>query len=112
MLFIDNAPFDLTYYQLKIKDLDGKINLSKVISIKRNGFENNKIKVFPNPTQGILTLITDFNFEYKTINIVNTLGQVVYSENNINQSSININHLPNGVYFLKMGDEMGRFVKF
>ncbi len=105
---MDETPFDLTYYRLKMKELDGQISFSKIISVKRNDADFSKIKVYPNPVNDVLTIE---NAEEQDIEVVNVLGQTVFKEKNIHQSSFNIYYLKNGIYFLKMGGEVIRFVK-
>ncbi len=68
-------------------------------------FEVAKIKVFPNPSNGIFTIDTTLPTE---INVVDVTGKEVYKASNItNQSSINVSSLQKGVYLLKMKNELG-----
>jgi hypothetical protein len=68
-------------------------------------FEVPKIKVFPNPSNGIFTIDTTLPTE---INVVDVTGKEVYKASNItNQSSINVASLQKGVYLLKMKNELG-----
>ena len=103
--FLDEMPFDLTYYRLKITEINGKTFFSKVVSIKRS---KDKIKVYPNPATDVLTIE---NAEGKDLEIVNTLGQIVYYKNKINQTSFDIHHLQNGIYFIKIAGNIIKFIK-
>ena len=68
-------------------------------------FEVAKIKVFPNPSNGIFKIDTALPTEIKVVDIT---GKEVYSASNItNQSSINVSNLQQGVYLLKMKNELG-----
>jgi hypothetical protein len=57
--------------------------------------------IYPNPTSGILNIQnqeTDFS-----IQITNNMGQQVYFENcKANKSSIDVHHLPTGIYTLTL----------
>ena len=59
--------------------------------------------VFPNPTKNILK-IDDARFTLKNIEIFNVLGKKVFASN---KNEINIAHLVNGVYLLKIESEKG-----
>lgn len=75
--------------------------------------EYNKVSfnVFPNPTNGVLNIKLEMENESPTsIEINNTLGQVVLSKNlTENNSEINVSDLMKGIYFiiLKLNDKIG-----
>ena len=102
--FIDNEPFSTSYYRLRQLDNDGKETFSKVVSVFLKS--NNKLKAYPNPVSTILTIETDATGEYQ---IMNFLGQEV-SHGKI-AKNINISVLPQGAYFLKVGEETVKFIK-
>lgn len=54
--------------------------------------------VYPNPTENILTVITDYQIE--SIKIYSLLGQLIHS--NANKNSIDVSSLSNGVYMSKI----------
>lgn len=61
-------------------------------------------KIYPNPTSGKIIIETQEGERCTNVKIVNTTGQVVldaYNQEEINQS-VDLSHLPNGVYFLQM----------
>lgn len=106
---LDSDPFDVTYYRLFMTEINGKEAFSKIIAVKRFGTEGSKIKVYPNPVNAVLMIE---NAEGKDMTVVNALGQVVKTikkHENLNQ--FNVSTLPNGIYFIKAGDEVVRFVK-
>lgn len=105
----DDAPFSLTYYRLKMTEKDGTIRFSKIIAVKRPNTEGSKIKLYPNPVNDILTID---NTNGQNITIVNVFGQVVLSApTTLLPTHLVIQHLQNGVYFLKIGEETERFIK-
>lgn len=74
--------------------------------------DGNSFKIYPNPTNSILT-ITDKNQQLQnaTVEIINTLGQLVYLD--IYASQINISDLPSGIYFITINNkETKRTIKF
>ncbi len=105
---LDELPFELTYYHLKIKELNNKIHFSKTISVKRSDILRG-IKVHPNPVNDVLNIE---NQAGQTIEIVNVLGQVVRKLVVMDAlHSVNVYMLQSGVYFLRTNDSVTRFVK-
>ncbi|MDX2173380.1 MAG: T9SS type A sorting domain-containing protein [Bacteroidota bacterium] len=61
------------------------------------------LQIFPNPTKGILNVISTSSIT--DIQILNTLGQVVYQSNHASTPlsvTVNIQQLSNGIYFVKV----------
>lgn len=76
--------------------------------IYNNSVQNSGITVYPNPTNGILTV------DYKNTNnikIVNALGVLVYEEKmetiTSGTKSINLSNCSNGIYFINVSNEKG-----
>ena len=69
-----------------------------VTGINHNVKKQNKIKVFPNPTTGILNI--DGQGPISRITVFNLDGKSVFSKRNANQ--IDLSNLPNGIYELKI----------
>ena len=96
--FADQSPLwglGGVYYRLKINDLDGKITFSNIVNISTIG--KGSVKIYPSVSNGILTVEGAKSFE-----IINPFGQVMLSEKAaVNQASINISHLINGLYVVR-----------
>lgn len=61
-----------------------------------------KTKVYPNPTSNVFNIEFD-NANEKDILLTNTLGEVVFSDHLMLQTTtINIEHVKSGIYFLKI----------
>lgn len=66
-------------------------------------FETTKIAVFPNPSEGIFTFISQSNFDLEVTDIT---GKVVFTKGNVeNNQSIDLSSLQAGVYLAKMISE-------
>lgn len=66
---------------------------------------DNKISVYPNPTNEILniSIAKELDLTHAKIFLVDISGRVILTQPiNSTESTININHLPNGVYVLKI----------
>ncbi len=60
---------------------------------------NDNMSAYPMPNNGVFTV--EFNDNLKrNINIVNMVGQTVYSQKVQSKSLINVSHLPSGTYFI------------
>lgn len=59
--------------------------------------------IFPNPSNGILLFSNSYAKKHTTITIFNELGKQVYFQGNIeNNSRLNLQELPKGLYFVKL----------
>ena len=110
----NDADFNaLAFYRLKMVDIDGKFEYSKVSYIN-NGKSGTAIsKIFPNPFSSEIQLIgiSSGDLNKATIRIYNTMGmQVGYKITGANAISLNEN-IPGGVYILKVNDQQFKIVK-
>lgn len=89
----------------------GDIYVHKMSQSSVGIIENNSsvsMSLFPNPCKNIINLkIEDDNLanQLKKIEIVNSIGQLAFEDNlnySINQTSLNIGDLPNGIYLLNL----------
>lgn len=75
------------------------------------------LNVFPNPANNLINLSFMLNKSSNvTVEIMNSLGQSVYSKTEVYNSgefnlTINTNDLSNGVYFLKFSNETGNQIR-
>jgi len=68
---------------------------------------SNTIKVYPNPTSGIIYI--DSNSDVNTIELYDIIGKRVFSSEAAEK--IDVNHLHNGVYLLKVNSSQGNLTK-
>ncbi|OFY86604.1 MAG: hypothetical protein A3F72_09020 [Bacteroidetes bacterium RIFCSPLOWO2_12_FULL_35_15] len=70
------------------------------------------LNIYPNPTEGIITIELD-SFHTKTnFKIINVLGQTVLSGIITTRSTnLNIDKLPNDIYLFQLGEDKGRWFK-
>jgi hypothetical protein len=74
--------------------------------------EANSFEIYPNPTNSILNIKSNNQqLQNATIEIKNTLGQIVYFD--VYAHQINISDLPSGIYFITLNNkETKRTIKF
>ena len=76
----DDKPINgISYYRLKQTDFDGQNSYSQIKSITFDKIEDVDIKVYPNPTKNVLTII-DSQTEIEEFKIINLLNQDITSE--------------------------------
>jgi len=97
---VDVAPLSgLSYYRLKMIDKDGSFKYSQVVTVKFR--TTTKLDVFPNPTNGSLTISHSKATNGAAIRIYTMEGKLVKSINaqrDAVQTAINISELVNGNY--------------
>jgi PKD repeat protein len=111
---MDATPYQgLNYYRLKAVNTSGNEYSAKIATVNRFLGTDKPILIYPNPAQQFLTLEHDPSV--KTIEIINTLGQLVkVFEPKIGtaQTQMRIADLPAAVYFLRINQsEIARFLK-
>ncbi len=78
----------------------------------RNSFINNNLKISPNPANSVLNIEVESIIGDAQIEIINTQGQIVFSKKvNDKNTSINIETLSKGIYFVKLIDDKNWQVK-
>ena len=82
-------------------------------SLSNTTFETNSLKLHPNPVINILNIKTDTNFINQPYSIIDGLGRVVLNGKlNEVETSINVEQLSKGIYYLKVsGNSANKFIK-
>ena len=100
--FKDESPNGLVYYRLKQLDFDGRFEYSKTIAIDSKG--EKVASVFPNPSNGIFTIMGIEDTEDETFTLINSIGQTL-SINVQNDGQMDMSGYPSGVYYLRVADK-------
>jgi len=77
-------------------------------------FNENNINIYPNPSQGFITVQIDFADENLRIELINELGQIVKSGTlyqGTTMCSLETDTLHNGLYFLKISNTNGNYTR-
>jgi len=88
-----------------------------IAALSRQDFEfSNYFNVYPNPVNDVLNISTKENIEVSSINIYNTLGQLVLVIPNAqNAKTVDVSSLSSGNYFIKINSDKGtsntKFIK-
>jgi hypothetical protein len=104
------------YYRLRQVDFDGKFMYSPTATLLASGSETAlKVEFYPNPAKDNLHIIVDGIVGEATLQIVNTLGQVVLEES-LNASgtltqTLDVSKLLKGTYMLKLQSDGSQTIK-
>ncbi|MBK9016396.1 MAG: T9SS type A sorting domain-containing protein [Saprospiraceae bacterium] len=91
------------YYRLRQVDVDGKSSLSKIVFLEHPEKPNSVMQVYPNPTNGNLTVEFPFNDFDTELRIVNGLGILIRVEQvsaGTEIYSMDVSSLPAGFYYI------------
>jgi hypothetical protein len=112
------------YSSFAIADLDNDGNLNMITGHDLGGllhFESDPnsniglfeskmefdFSLFPNPNNGIFTIMTPDN-SHKKMQITDLSGQVIFQDEfGANQTTVSVNHLPKGIYFVRISNDKG-----
>lgn len=104
--FLDDEPqIGQNYYRLKMVDLDGSFEYSKVVTVQLAG--QGDLSVFPNPIHGELSLLADWEPGERTVLIFDAAGKLVKQVEDVANAgqdmlTIDVGNLLPGVYFVKI----------
>lgn len=110
--FTDNTPLQgLAYYRLKMVDEDGSFTYSRVVTVR---VEKAALFVIaPNPAGNTIFIRSQRpGTEKVLVQVIDAAGNRVYNQQHANTSTIQVDasRLPNGVYAIRVGDEISRLV--
>lgn len=97
----DNDMPGIAYYRLKRTGANGQYEYSKLSAANCKENNTGTMKVYPNPTAGLLNIVTGGT--YGSLIVKNMLGQPVYNGKvSAAVTTINIGHLPMGIYYAEV----------
>ena len=115
--FVDANPWAISYYRVRGVELSGKSIVSKIVSVNTGKAKLAVLNVYPSPTKNNLTIdfdaVTNSNV---TILIKDITGRLVLSKNvkgteGVNNLTLDVSNLSNGVYIMSINDNVSSIVK-
>lgn len=115
-LFNDRtAPVGTSYYRLKQMDFEGTFSLSDVVTVNFGGTSEEELRLFPNPVTQTLNLSLSIPEEEVTIEVYNSLGQLVATKQLLSDTGLFVGELAPGAYLARVRvgvEELGRIARF
>ncbi len=71
----------------------------------------NDLSVYPNPFQSTVIIEHHGNTTIQSVNVLNNVGQTIYSVNAPSENTFALNDLPKGMYLLQIVTNNGMFIK-
>ncbi len=106
--FNDEGSLSISYYRVRSVDFDGKTEVSNIVSVVRSA--TGKLQVYPSVATDKIIVNTD-NTNLEVYTIVNLLGRTVQTGTLTGQKELSVSALATGAYWLKVGNEVVKFVK-
>lgn len=98
-------------YRLKFQDINGQVQFSKTVYVNVDQ-QTKLIKIFPNPAHDVLEISFDKPVKNEFISLSNTSGTIVYETTFTGtRKSIDIAHLPKGIYTLRYSRDNDRYAE-
>jgi hypothetical protein len=113
---VDYTPlFGISYYRLKQTDFDGQFSYSQTKSVVVKKLNDAQILLFPNPAKDQLT-VSASQQDLANMQVYDVIGQNVTKQvrfiiDGLTQTTIDLNSLTAGVYFLKTSTTTLKFIK-
>lgn len=88
------------------------ISITNGVNIPEINYNAKNIRLFPNPTKGSFTILTDNSITFNSISILNLQGQEVFHANvSENKVEISLGNCPKGLYFVKINSQDASYYK-
>ena len=84
--------------------------LSSTTYVSNKELEN-EFSVFPNPFLSTVNIISKGNTNIERINVINNIGQIIYTINAPTENTLALNDLPDGMYVLQIETDKGLLIK-
>jgi hypothetical protein len=114
--YADTDPLSISYYRLRSNDLDGKTQVSKILSVNRSStLKINQLSSMPVYTEGVFLDVQTAQGEL-TINLTDIFGRTLLTEKRTvlagqNQLYLPLSHWATGTYFLSLTDGKTRVIE-
>ena len=108
----------LTHRRLSMKDNNGHVNLSNIVSVEVQVQQEDFLHIFPNPAKSAVNVVLSSadKIDQHQISIFSTSGQRFFyqtrsSDSNYLEETVDIGNLPQGMYTILVKADDNSFVK-
>lgn len=115
--FVDANPLAIGYYRVRGVELSGKSIVSKIVSVNTGKAKLNVLNIYPSPTKNNVTIDFDAVASSNvTVSIKDITGRLILTKNvkgteGVNNLTLDVANLPNGVYMMNINDNVSSIVK-
>lgn len=101
----------ICYYQLQQVDMNGVSTKSEVIAIDRNKTQEDRMRVFPNPTENVVYVELPEQLEEGFLQLTDTRGEILQEirlrEQSGKQIVMELDQVNSGLYLIRLVEENG-----
>lgn len=114
--YVFNNPFSYSFQEegevifLYITNPNDDVATFFTTTLNNTNFKNIEFSVYPNPTSNLLHIETS-QTDITAIGIFDVKGKQVMQLSSADLRNVDVSHLTNGIYFLKVGTSEGEFTK-
>ena len=91
----------------------GPLSEQRYFPLKNNSFEIEKVKLYPNPNNGIFSIKLPSQINTAQLNIFDFSGKEIYQDINYSGDILNLKNISKGIYIAKLEyDKSTYFLKF
>lgn len=88
--------------------LASKPTCQLITSVKENKYPEIRLSLWPNPANNVVSIRSDVELLGATLKVYNSVGQLVIQDKvDSHNYQLNVQHLPNGIYFVQMKTGVG-----
>ena len=104
---IDRLNSNVMFYRLKQIDINGNFKYSNIVKLSYNAQHTANSIVYPNPTQGLITILVGDNSLIGTTAIIYDINgrKVETIKITANSQSVSLGNYVNGTYFIKLSND-------
>jgi len=96
------------YYRLKEVDLDGRSDMTRIVSVRVEG--NELVRIFPNPAADFI--VVESGNALNRVDVFNSAGKLVQTAQTGEKSiRLNVSNLPKGLYVVSVDGRELKIVK-
>ena len=114
----DFNPYFITYYRLKMMDLDGKYEYSEVVKIERTSKRSDDfVRVYPVPTfDKVLVQLELDQVSEVSLTVTDILGRLLFTgkqslQEGLNEIPLDLTAYTSGTYFLKVDNGVKQYTQ-
>jgi len=111
--YTDGSFSSIAYYRLKMVDIDGKTELSKVVYVNARSASGTVTQIFPNPFKSDIQIIgiNSSDLNSKNVKVFSSTGQQInFKITGANAISLD-EHAPRGMYILAIKEQRFKLIK-